>query len=251
MPLLLGVELIDQGKIDRTYGELHDNYLDCLREFWSLGSGENYTPIRDKSVFFPEIANNPQKYIIPQPEMVDVLNKLRKQGKFLFLATNAPPEFAELLMTTTLGPNWKECFDMIFAACGKPNFFSYEKELKMRRISYEAKDFCGDFVTSFDQLSEEQGNNLFQGGSVALLDQYLQNKLQKQVVKFAYFGDFYINDIYWSAKNENWDGFVVIEELSFREEEFAAIQKACPLPPIDMKLPKIAKDLGDYFIHDH
>lgn len=71
------------------------------------------------------------------------------------------------------------------------------------------------------------------------------------MVKFAYFGDYYISDIYWSAQNENWDGFVVIEEMSFNEQEFAQIQKACPLqPPIDFKLPKYASDLGDYFIHD-
>ena len=80
-------------------------------------------------------------------------------------------------MTATLGPDWQKCFDMIFAACGKPNFFSYEKEAQMHKISYEAKDFVGDPVHSFDQLSEEPGKNLFHGGSVKLLDQYLQNKM--------------------------------------------------------------------------
>ena len=63
MTLLLGVELIDQGKLDKTYRELHDDYLACLSEFWSLGSGDNYTPIKTKSKFFPPIVNDPAKYI--------------------------------------------------------------------------------------------------------------------------------------------------------------------------------------------
>ena len=79
-------------------------------------------------------------------------------------------------MTATLGADWKKCFNMIFASCGKPNFFKYENQSKMRRLTYESKDFIGEDVLSFEQLSEEPGKNMFQGGCVKLLDQYLQNK---------------------------------------------------------------------------
>lgn len=64
IPLLLGVELIDSGKLDKEYINLLDDIQACLNEFWGLGSGANYTPIKDKSVFFPEIVKNPHKFIV-------------------------------------------------------------------------------------------------------------------------------------------------------------------------------------------
>ena len=109
--------------------------------------------------------------------MVDVLLKLREQGKFIFLGTNGPFEYASTVMSATLGPDWKKCFNMIFASCGKPGFFSYEGQAVMHRLTYESKDFIGDPVKSFDELSEEPGNNMFTSGSVKFIDQYLQQKL--------------------------------------------------------------------------
>ena len=60
----MGVELIDSGKLHKEYINLFDDIQACLNEFWGLGSGENYTPIKDKSVFFPEIVKNPNKFIV-------------------------------------------------------------------------------------------------------------------------------------------------------------------------------------------
>lgn len=72
-------------------------------------------------------------------------------------------------------------------------------------------------------MSEDEGKNMYMKGNAKLIDQYLQNKLSKPVVKFAYFGDFYTSDVYWSAQNPNWDGIVVIEEMSYNKEEFDQI----------------------------
>lgn len=63
--------------------------------------------------------------------MVDVLLKLKEQGKFLFMASNATYEFVELSMSTTLGKDWKKCFNMVWGNCGKPEFFKYETDKQM------------------------------------------------------------------------------------------------------------------------
>lgn len=82
--------------------------------------------------------------------MVDVLLKLREQGKFIFLATNSYFEYGQLIMETTLGPNWKKCFNMIFAYCGKPDFFNYDHDAVMHRITYDSKDYIGEPIKTFD-----------------------------------------------------------------------------------------------------
>jgi len=65
--------------------------------------------------------------MIPQPELVPVFKQLRKQGKFIFLATNSHWEYMELIMKTTLGEDWRSCFDMVIANALKPVFFKEEQ----------------------------------------------------------------------------------------------------------------------------
>ena len=56
--------------------------------------------------------------------MREVLKKLREQGKTIFLGTNAHAEYMELIMSTTLGADWRSSFDFVFSFCRKPHFFS-------------------------------------------------------------------------------------------------------------------------------
>jgi hypothetical protein len=42
----------------------------------------------------------------------------------VFLATNSHWEFMELIMTATLGDDWRSSFDMVFAFCRKPLFWT-------------------------------------------------------------------------------------------------------------------------------
>jgi len=48
---------------------------------------------------------------------------LRDNGKRLFLATNSHTEYSNLIMTATLGDDWKTFFDIICCYCRKPLFF--------------------------------------------------------------------------------------------------------------------------------
>jgi hypothetical protein len=41
------------------------------------------------------------------------------------------------------------------------------------------------------------------------------NKLNKNDPKIAYFGDQYSSDVYGANSQKNWDGFAIIEEMSF------------------------------------
>ena len=67
-----------------------------------LKDGKVY-PVKDYSSFYEKIFAEPEKHICAQPELRYVLQKLRDQGKFLFIATNSHWEYAEHILSTTLG----------------------------------------------------------------------------------------------------------------------------------------------------
>ena len=52
-----------------------------------------------------------------QPELREALEKLRKKGKRLFLATNEHIEYAEAILNISLGGNWQELFDIQIVNC--------------------------------------------------------------------------------------------------------------------------------------
>lgn len=59
--------------------------------------------------------------------MREVLANLRKSGVKLFLATNSHIEYMELIMSTTLGEDWKQFFDLMCSFSCKPTLFKDTK----------------------------------------------------------------------------------------------------------------------------
>jgi hypothetical protein len=67
------------------------------------------------------------------------------QGKFIFLGTNAHFYYMELIMSTTLGDDWRSFFNMVFCDCRKPNFF--KGEAPMYEANPDASNFKGREIT--------------------------------------------------------------------------------------------------------
>lgn len=87
-----------------------------LRQYAHYNSEEVF-PIREFGDYFPEVARDTDRYILAQPHLRSSLEKLRANGKRLFLATNSHEEYMELIMSQTLGPDWKTLFDLSCANC--------------------------------------------------------------------------------------------------------------------------------------
>ena len=51
------------------------------------------------------------------------MQKLIEKGKRLFLATNSHLEYADLIMSQTLGDDWRTLFDLSVVNAQKPGFF--------------------------------------------------------------------------------------------------------------------------------
>jgi hypothetical protein len=112
------------------------------REFIHLSPDKTRVlPAKTYGNFFPEMYKDPKKYIMLQPELRTILETLRDQGKFIFLGTNSHFDYMELIMSTTLGEDWRSFFNMVFCDCRKPNFF--KGEAVMFEADPQAKNFKG------------------------------------------------------------------------------------------------------------
>lgn len=56
-----------------------------------------------------------------------MLERLKAKGVKVFLATNSHHEFSNLIMKASIGPDWKDYFDLICENCQKPGFFQEGK----------------------------------------------------------------------------------------------------------------------------
>ena len=183
----MGVDLIAKGKLNKTYlGLFRDIWMLIKAHYLHFDSDRNVLPANTYGRFFPEMFANPTKYIVQQPEMREVIQKLRDQGKVLFVGTNSHWEYMELIMSTTLGPDWRNFFDFVFAFCRKPHFFSTENPMYI--MDKSIKDFNGTEVKSADELKPDSSITYLQGNA-KLLEGHLKTKLGKDKVSIVFHGD--------------------------------------------------------------
>ena len=76
-----------------------------------------------------------------------MLTSLRKQGKKLFLGTNSHTEYANVIMTATLGADWRGFFDVICCNCRKPLFFWDQKPSPFCAFDPTKPNLKGETVT--------------------------------------------------------------------------------------------------------
>jgi len=141
-------------------------------------------PAKTYGTFFPELFKNPGKYIIYQPDLRVVLQKLRDQGKVVFLGTNSMFDYMELICSSTLGKDWRSFFDFVFCDCRKPNFFKSEAIMYPQATMYErdpkSSNQHGDKVGSYLDLKQDAENVTYLEGNYSFLDYYLKKKFNKE-----------------------------------------------------------------------
>ena len=120
-------------------------------------------------------------------------------------------------MSTTLGDDWKSLFDIICDYCRKPLFFWDQKPAPFYTYDPLSPNLKGKPIYDADDL---QVGALYTEGNSKLLEKFFKRVLGKSELKFAFFGDQYITDVYSSSTNEDWDGFAVVEELMMFDNSF-------------------------------
>ena len=175
-----------------------------------------------------EAMANMDKYILPDPEIVKVIERFKRFGKKLIIATNSGWEWTKKLMDYTFNPylqeheSWQELFDITICLCCKPRFFNTSNTFL--KIDPET-----GFMTN---LEGKLINGIYQGGWAGKLEK----DLGLDGEEILYLGDHIYGDVLALKKTFNWRTALVLDPLG---QELDAIAKSKPIQEeIDILMAK-------------
>ena len=75
----MGVELIERGIAKKTYEDLcNDMRKTVWNQYLHFTKDFDIKPCHNYGSFFPPVFESPTKYIVPQPELVEIFKKLKE-----------------------------------------------------------------------------------------------------------------------------------------------------------------------------
>lgn len=191
-----------------------------------------------------ETVDNLEKYVISDERIPLLFDRMRENGKKVFLLTNSGYKYTDQIMThlfsnlpSCQSRNWTSYFDFIIVDARKPLFFGEGTILRQvdsktgaLRIGTHIEDFCGPLLP--DQI--------FSGGNCDTLTK-LMGARGRDVL---YVGDHIYGDILRSKKIRGWRTFLVVPELQ-REIEVWSDKRHLfqRLSELDIKLGDVYKNL--------
>ncbi len=154
-----------------------------------------------------EIHADPDRYLVPDPELPEALLDQHLAGKHLMLITNSNWEFANRLMSLAFDPYlpggtvWRDLFDTIVVSAGKPMFFAHDHPF------YGVVDEEQALLKPhFGKL--EQGA-VYYGGNATLLEE----SLELSGDEILYVGDHLLSDVRASKSMFRWRTALILREL--------------------------------------
>ena len=161
-----------------------------------------------------EIAANPERYVVLDPEAALALLDQKASGKKLMLITNSEWSFTSLMMSYAYdrflptGMTWRQLFDLIIVGARKPNFFTE------RAPAFEV-------VTEDGLLRPITGplkpGTAYMGGCAA----QVEHDLGISGDSILYVGDHMFGDVHASKRGFLWRTALILREL---EAEVAALE---------------------------
>lgn len=146
-----------------------------------------------------------KKYIVQDPQAVEVLEGFKKHGKKIWVVTNSDYEYTKLLLDYTITPflkdhkHWTDLFDIVVTSAAKPRFFT--DKLPFLDVDLDS-----------GLMKNHQGpvtSGVFQGGCASTLQR--DNALSGEQI--LYLGDHIYGDILALKKTCNWRTALVVEEI--------------------------------------
>tara|TARA_B100000674_G_scaffold466901_1_gene451393 strand:+ start:143 stop:1528 length:1386 start_codon:yes stop_codon:yes gene_type:complete len=150
-------------------------------------------------------------YIMPDPELAEMLHRFRSAGKKLFLLTNSEATYTEKVMsflfdgTGTGYGNWRDYFDTIITLARKPDFFTGDAPFV---------EIGDDLQPSEGEVTTLRRGRIYQGGNVNELTR--MTGMEGESV--LYVGDHIYGDILRSKRHAYWRTAMVVQEME-REME--------------------------------
>ena len=162
-----------------------------------------------------EVRKNISRYVVQDPEVATLLERYKRYGKRLFIATNSEYSYSKLLLDYTITPflkehkHWSELFEITTTLTCKPRFFT-------ERNSYLKIDIDSEMMLNHDGPLVP---GIYQGGSAEKLQTYLDMEEDE----ILYLGDHIYGDVVQLKKSINWRTGLILEPLI---EEVASIKES-------------------------
>jgi HAD superfamily 5'-nucleotidase-like hydrolase len=154
------------------------------------------------------------RFVRRDPALGATLHKLRSAGKKLFVLTNSRAAYTDVMMNYLVGdalpeyPSWRNYFDVIITAAGKPRFFTEEAAL------LEVDDHGA--TTTRVATALERGR-VYSGGNIAEFERLMDTGGDR----ILYVGDHIYGDVLRAKKDSAWRTAMIVQEMA---EELAAHQ---------------------------
>lgn len=190
-----------------------------------------------------ETVDNLEKYLMRDEKIPILFDRMRENGKKVFLLTNSGYRYTDQIMTYLFSlpecqsRSWTSYFDFIIVDARKPLFFGEGTILRQvdsktgaLRIGTHIEDFCGPLLP--DQI--------FSGGNCDTLTK-LMGARGRDVL---YVGDHIYGDILRSKKIRGWRTFLVVPELQQEIEVWSDKRHLFQrLSELDIRLGEVYKNL--------
>jgi HAD superfamily 5'-nucleotidase-like hydrolase len=195
------------------YAQLVDR-LDAGELRGSMGYSDLYQVVRSaidqahiEGEMKEEIMAMPEKFVDVDPNLSGTLEDLKTSGKKLLLITNSGWKYSQFMMNFVLGSEWRQYFDMVIVAAGKPAFF-----LERRRF-FEVVDDDGLLRPL---VGGPKIGGTYHGGNAMAVEK----ALNIDGAQFLYVGDHIYGDVNVSKSVLRWRTALILREL---EEEIASL----------------------------
>ncbi|XP_054163459.1 5'-nucleotidase domain-containing protein 1-like [Oppia nitens] len=156
--------------------------------------------------WFPELIENPDKYLVKASESVrQMLKNLRQKGKQVLLVTSSNVDFTRHLMKHCYGNQWIDYFDYVLTYARKPTFFTCDRKF----LIVDSDDSIGDAIA----VEDLKCGHIYAEGNWADLKTFAAKMLSKSQPKCVYIGDSFIDDCIVPEKYVNCHTIGIVEEL--------------------------------------
>ena len=161
---------------------------------------------QDGSILNTVLSDLP-RFVRRDPLLGATLHKLRSAGKKLFVLTNSRAAYTEKMMTYLVGdalpeyPSWRNYFDVIITAAGKPRFFTEAAAL------LEVDDEGAATTRAATHL--ERGR-VYSGGNIAEFERLFETAGDR----ILYVGDHIYGDVLRAKKDSAWRTAMIVQEMA-------------------------------------
>lgn len=197
------VDKLDAGEIEDAIG-----YVDLMRIVH-----KKLDQTHAEGTLKQDILNDPDKYIVHDPEAPLALLDQRQSGKKVVLITNSEWEYTREVMKVAFDPHlpegktWRDLFNIIIVAARKPSFFMDKNPV------FEVVDESGLLKPVVGHVHE---GGIYLGGNAMMLEKLWDLSGDE----FLYVGDHIFADVNVSKSALRWRTGLILREM---EAELSAI----------------------------